>query len=43
MGNVDCVRGKAQNVLVAETERSLQVCPDLGDRIILKLTVKGIL
>jgi hypothetical protein len=41
MGNVECVRGNGQNVLVAETERRPQVCPDVGERLTLKLTVKG--
>ena len=43
MGNVECVLGNAQNVLVAETERRPQVCPDVGERLTLKLTVKGML
>jgi uncharacterized Fe-S cluster protein YjdI len=41
MGNVECVRGKAQNVFVAEIERRPLVRPDVGKRITLKLTIKG--
>ena len=37
MGNAESVRGNAQNVLVAETERRPQVCPDVGERLTLTL------
>lgn len=35
--------GKRTERLVAETERLPLVCPDVGKRIILKLTIKGML
>jgi len=43
MGDVECVRRNTQNILVAETDRRPEVCPDVGERITSKLTVKRML